>query len=386
MRSLELFRLLGGFGTSKTGQEVNHATALRVTTVLACARVIAEGISQVPFKLHQSAGLGSAPARDHSLYEVLALRPNGWMTSFELREMMAMHACLTGGALAVIVRGIGGRVAELLPVPRHAWTAKQERDYSITYSVTMQGGEVLTLGQDRVWHWRGPSWDGVVGLDVISLAREAVGLAMATEESQASLHANGLRVSGVYSVDKELTEQQFQRLRKWLADHWGGSDKSGMPLIADRNAKWTPTTMNGVDAQHLETRKYQVEEVCRALRVLPIMVGHSDKTQTFASVEQMMIAHVVHTMMPWYTRIEQSADVQLLTAKDRRDGLFTKFNAAALMRGSHADRSQYLSRALGAGGAPAWMTQDEARALEELPPMGGTAAALPVATNVGGGA
>ena len=134
--------------------------------------------------------------------------------------------------------------------------------------------------------------------------------------------------------------------------------------------------MSGVDAQHIETRKLQVEEMCRAMRVMPIMIGQADKSATYASAEQMFLAHVVHTLMPWYERIEQSADVNLLSDEDRRAGFYTKFNPNALMRGAAADRGEYYSKALGAGGTPAWMTQDEVRGLEERAPMGGTAAAL----------
>jgi HK97 family phage portal protein len=135
--------------------------------------------------------------------------------------------------------------------------------------------------------------------------------------------------------------------------------------------------MSGLDAQHLETRKFQIEEVCRFFDVMPIMVGYSDKATTYASAEQMFLAHVVHTLSPWYARIEQSADVNLLTEKERASGLYFKFVPAGLLRGAAKDRSEYFAKALGAGGGPAWMTQDEVRALEELNPFGGEASRLP---------
>ena len=112
-------------------------------------------------------------------------------------------------------------------------------------------------------------------------------------------------------------------------------------------------------------------------RVMPIMVGYSDKTSTYASAEQMFLQHVVHTLSPWYGRIEQSADAHLLTETERKSGLYFKFVAAGLLRGALKDRAEYFARALGSGGGPAWMSQDEVRALEELNPMGGEAAALP---------
>jgi HK97 family phage portal protein len=378
--SLELFRALNGFGGGdiSSGVDVSHATALRVTTVLACARVIAEGIAQVPFRLHKRLdGGGSEHAHGERLYEVLELKPNSWMTSFELRETIALHACLTGGALCYIVRGLRNEVAELIPFPRNSWTVKQNADYSLSYEVAYPDGTTETLPASSVWHIRGPSWDTVLGMDIIKQAREAIGLSIATERSQGGMHKNGLRTSGVFSVEKELTEPQHARLMAYLMNAQAGSENAGKPVVVDRNAKFTPATMTGVDAQHLETRKHQIEEVCRVLRVMPIMIGHADKTATYASAEQMFLAHVVHTLSPWYKRIEQSADTQLLTPAQRKAGLFTRFNASALMRGSHTERSNYFSKALGAGNSPAWMTPDEVRMLDDMSPLGGNAANLP---------
>lgn len=152
-------------------------------------------------------------------------------------------------------------------------------------------------------------------------------------------------------------------------------------MILDRGAKWFPQMMTGIDAQQLETRKFQIEEVCRFFGVMPIMVGYSDKAPTYASAEQFFLSHVVHTLSPWYARVENSADLHLLTKKERASGLYFKFMAAGLLRGAAKDRADYYSKALGSGGSPAWMTQDEVRQLEELNPFGGTAAVLPIATN-----
>ena len=142
-------------------------------------------------------------------------------------------------------------------------------------------------------------------------------------------------------------------------------------------------TYNNTDLQYIETRKFQVEEICRAFGVMPIMVGYSDKTATYASAEQMFIAHVVHTMGPWYVRIENSANMNLLSKSDRASGLYVKFIVNGLMRGAAKDRAEFYSKALGAGGGPAWLTQDEVRELEEYNPMGGNAGILREPSNVG---
>lgn len=383
-RSLDLFRLLYGGMATKSGANVSHATALEVSVVLACARVISEGIAQVPFKLYRRDGSNVYPATDHPLYDILHRKPNSWMTSYELRETMGLHATLTGNAVAFVNRVRGGRVQEIIPFAPSSVVIKQNADYSITYTLTAPNGKTQDFPQEAIWHWRGPSWNAVSGLDIVKLARESIGLAMAAEQAQARLQSSGGAIPGIYSVEGTLSPEQYTQLRKWIAENFDGPENAVKTKLLDRGAKFHPISMTAVDAQLLETRKQQVEEICRAYRVMPIMVGYSDKTATYASAEQMFIQHVVHTLSPWYSRIEQATECQLLSDQDRKAGYFCKFSAAGLMRGSHKDRSEYYAKALGSGGSPAWMTQDEVRALEELNPMGGDAALLPKPTNVPG--
>jgi HK97 family phage portal protein len=212
-----------------------------------------------------------------------------------------------------------------------------------------------------------------MGLEAVVLARESIGLAMAIETQQAETHRNGARVSGMYSVKEKMGPEKFEQLSKWLARFKQGGDKAGEPLILDQEAKFQSFQMTGVEAQTLESRKHQVDEICRQFRVMPIMVGQADKTATYASAEQMFIAHVVHCLLPWYERWCMSADINLLSEADRRAGYHTKLNPNALMRGSAKDRGAYYAQALGAGGAQPWMKQDEVRALEDMDPVGGKA-------------
>jgi HK97 family phage portal protein len=151
--------------------------------------------------------------------------------------------------------------------------------------------------------------------------------------------------------------------------------------VLDRGAKWLSTVMTGLDAQHLETRQLQIEEVCRFFGVLPIMIGYTgDKATTYASAEAMFTAHKVNTLAPWCRRIEESADVNLLTEADRKAGHYFKFVLNALMHASAKDQAEYFAKALGSGGAPAWMTQDQVREMLDMDPMGGAAAKLPPLT------
>lgn len=379
--SLELFREIYGSRVSKTGQTVTLADAMRCAAAMACARVIANGIAQVPLKLFKEEGDSKKPATNHPLYRVLHRRPNPWQTSFEFRETIGLHLAFCGRAY-VYKTIVAGKVRELIPFEPGAVTTKLAADgISIIYRHQSADGTVREFDQGLIWHLKGPSWNGWEGLDAMELARDAVGLTIATETQHANTFKNGVTPSGVYTVEGTLKDEQYQALRRFLVENHSGQNQ-GLPMVIDRGAKWLQTAMKGVDAQHLETRMHQVREVCRAMGVMPIMVFADDRTQAFASVEALYQAHVAHTLAPWWERLEQSIDCNLLTERDEAAGIYAKFMGQGLLRGSMKDRAEYFSKALGSGGSPAWMTPDEVRSLEELNPMGGDAALLPKPTNV----
>jgi HK97 family phage portal protein len=189
---------------------------------------------------------------------------------------------------------------------------------------------------------------------------------MASEESHALLHANGGQPGGLYSVEGQLGADQYEKLRSWIEKQITRGNRF-KPFVLDRGAKWTPTTMNGVDSEHINTRKHQIEEICRAFRVMPIMIGQSDKAATYASAEQMFLAHVVHTLSPWYERIEQSIACNLLSQSDNQLGYYAKFIPNALMRGAAKDRSEFYYKMWSMGA----LSPNDIRALEDTNPYEG---------------
>lgn len=369
---LFLDRLVGH--ESAAGKPVTVRTALEVATVFACTAVIANGLAQVPFKLMRESADGKTrlPAKDHPLYAVLGLRPNAWQTSFEYREMLAMHLVLCRNHFSFINRvsrdsvsgKFGRHVGELIPFEPGQVVVKRADDYTLTYEVTAINGQMQTFPAEAIWHVRGPSWNSWYGLNGVRLAREAIGLALATEEQQARMQRNGVRASGVYSVEGTLKEDQYQALRKWIDDNMGGLENAGKPVVLDRGAKWLNTSMTGVDAQTLETRRFQVEEICRHCGVNPIMVYAESKNTTYASAEQMFLAHVVHTLAPHYMRIEQSADANLLSDEERKAGLYACFVDAGLLRGSITNQKDVILGYVNGG----VMTPNEGRALLDFNP------------------
>lgn len=364
---------------SKAGPTINLDNAIKVSALFACMRVLSQGCAQVPFKLFREVRGGELtkiePAREHRLYDKVAAKPNDWQTSFEFREQLVIHACL-GNAYIWVNRTIGG-VAEMILLNPGKMTVQQTVFHEPpAYKYTLDDGKVLEFKPGTIWHVRGPSWSGFAGLDVLAIAREALGLSIATEESHSKLHAKGVLTTGTYSVDGNLDPGKYKELKAWVLSELAGSDNAGAPMILDRGAKWLPTAMTGIDAQHLETRKLQIEEVCRFMGVSPHKIYSSDKTSTYASAEQFNIQHVVDSLSPWFARIEQSADINLLTDKERQDGLYFKFMAAGLLRGAMKEQGEFFAKMLGAGGTRQVLTQDEIRALLEFNPMGGDAAIL----------
>lgn len=377
-----LLQAVFGGAPSKSGASVTDETALQVGAVLACVRVIAEGCAQVPLKIYRANGKERIAVDDHPLYRLLHRKANPWMSAYEMRETVAMHAVLTGHAVCFVNRvGRDNRPVEIIPFEPGRVTVKQAEDFTLTYHVRGKSGDVKVFPAGAIWHVRGPSWNGFTGLRIVRLAREAIGLAMVTEETQALLHQRGLQPAGLYSVDKTLDKKQYGDLRAWIEKEHGGAANSGRIMLLDNGAKFTPLTRSGVDAQHLETRRWQVEEICRFFRVLPIMIGFGgDKALTFASAEQMFLAHVVHTLAPWHERIEQSVNVQLLSDRELDAGLYAKHTTAGLMRGALKDTAEYLHKLVLDG----VMTRNEARELLELNPLDGLDTPLTPANTVVG--
>lgn len=325
-------------GGSVAGVAVTEKTALQVSTVLACVKVIADGCATPKLNVFREKPDGTRElAANIPEFRLLSRRPNDWQTSFEWRRQMTMHAALTGSGLSIKVRGDNRRVRELIPVEPGRWDVRRISRYELSYRCWDQFGLIGEFTPDDVFVLNGVQWDWCSSMNAVTLARQAVGLAMATEKSQSSMHANGLRAGGTYSVDGNLNDEQHARLTRWLKER-SGPDKAGAPLVMDRGAKWQNTAITGVDAQHVETRRLQIEEVCRVYGVFPIMVGHSDKTSTFASSEAFFAAHLKHTLAPWHKAWNDRLDEFLL---DGSGPLFTEFDTRYLTAGSMVDRAQW---------------------------------------------
>ncbi len=357
--------VLGHGASTSSGVAISWDQALRVSTAICCARVISEGISQVPLRLYRDKGdNGREIVKDHAASRLLVRRPNSWQTPFQFKRTIIMSAVISGNGYAYINR-VAGEPRELIPLTPCGVTVEQKRNFDLVYKIAQDDGKEREVPARDMLHLRGPSWDAKVGLDLSAIAAEALGLAVATERTHAMLHGNGGKPSGILNIEGKLSPDGRAKLAKQWRDAFSGDSRHGVAVL-DGAAKFTALSMTGVDQQHIETRRYQVEEVCRFFRVFPQMVMAGDKTATYASAEQFFIAHAVHTLQPWAVELEQAIEHALLDpARDAE--IYAKVELKGLMRGDAAARAEFYQKAIYAG----WMTRNEVRALEEMSPVDG---------------
>ncbi len=351
---------------SKAGAAINIDSALGVTTVFAATRALAEGISQIPGKVMQEKDDGSkVVAPRHPVHRVLTRRPNEWMTPFTFRETMMYHAVLTGNAFA-FKNSIGParkrELRELIPIPPNNVNIRRDSDHSLIYDISDQDGIVGSFKRDKIFHLIGPSWNSYKGLEVIRLARDAIGLAIATEENHSLLHRNGSQVGGILTTEAKLDDAALLRIKAMWAGYAGGVGNKFKTAILDNGLDYKQMGMSGVDAQHIETREHQIKEICRSIGVFPMIIGEADKTATFASAEAFFSAHVVLHLSPWVQRWQDAVDSQLFSDDELDEGYFFKLFTAGLLRGDARARAAFYQVMILTG----IMTRNEARALEDM--------------------
>lgn len=368
-RSEALLRLFGG-APANSGATVTLQSAVQVGAVLASVRVLSQGLASVPVKLYRATPDGGREVvSDHPVARALR-RPNSWQTTFAFVELLMAQLALCGNHFTLPVRGGGGELVELLPLAPE-WITVERGDWEPRYTLRIPGGEPRTLGPGGLLHVRGLGWDGLTGWDPVRLARETLGLSLSAEETAASLFKNSARPSGALINDGELGPDEFEQLRQEINEVYVGAHNSGRPMLFSNGLKWQRMSMTPEDTQFIEQRRYLVEEVARFFGVDPVMIFMSGETQAYASVEAKFGQHVIQTLLPLAVRVEQELDRALLSERDRDGGLFVKFVLQGLMRGSHKDRAEFYSAALGSGGHRPFLTQNEVRALEEFNPVAG---------------
>lgn len=350
-----------GYGTD-AGITITPSTAMQISTVFSCVKVLAESVGMLPLNVKHKTADGLQTADDYKLHQLLKFGVNDFQTAQEWKETVTAHLALRGNHYSFINR-INGVAHELLPLNPACVTPKLHNDWSVTYDVTYANGTKKTLGSDEILHIRLFSLDGLNGLSPIAAAKNSLGLAKATEKHGAKLFANAAQPSGGFSTDKELTDKQYKRLKEQLEDHKGENVHKN--LILEGGLSWFQTTMTSDDAQFLDTRKFQRTDICGIFRVPPHMIADLEKA-TFSNIEQQGLEFVQHTLMPYLLRIEQRINKDLIP-KSERGEYFAKFNTNALLRGDMKARAEFYNKLMQTGA----ISPNEIRKLEDMNPREG---------------
>ena len=360
----KLDELLRCGGESSSGVHVTPTAAARFAPVYSCVKVLAESVGQLPLHLFEEKAGIKNKAINHRLFPLLYRSPNTFQTSQEWREMVVSHLCFRGNHYSFVNRITAG-VKELLPLNPDSVRPVQNDDYEVKYHVTFSNGTQDVLDSSQVLHIKLMSTDGVVGMSPIRQARESIGLGIATEKYGSVLFRNGARPAGILTSDGGLKKEQIELIREqWEATH-GGTENAHKVAILQGGLKWMSVGLAAEDAQFLETRKYQRSEIAGLFRVPPHMVGDLEKA-TFSNIEHQGLEFVIHTLMPYLTRIEQRIETQLLTPAEQRR-YFAKFNVRGLLRGDMKNRSDFYNKMVSMGA----LSPNEIRELEDMNPRDG---------------
>ena len=362
-------------GGSVAGKYVTERSAMQMTAVYSCVRILAEAVAGLPLHLYRyKDGGGKEKATGHPLYLLLHDEPNPEMSSFVFRETLMTHLLLWGNAYAQVIRNGKGEVIALYPLMPNKMSVDRDENGQLYYTYTRAPEEAKTAELGRVilrpadvLHIPGLGFDGLVGYSPIAMAKNAIGLAIATEEYGAKFFANGAAPSGV--LEHPGTIKDPNRVREAWQSQFGGSSNSGKIAVLEEGMKYTPISISPEQAQFLETRKFQINEIARIFRIPPHMIGDLEKS-SFSNIEQQSLEFVKYTLDPWVIRWEQSIARTLLNP-DEKKAYFVKFNLEGLLRGDYASRMNGYATARQNG----WMSANDIRELENLdripPEMGG---------------
>jgi HK97 family phage portal protein len=364
-RLLEFLR--GGF-ESASGVAVTVEAAMRNTALFRAFSLISYAIGMLPFQLIDDET--KEKASDHPLYRLLHREPNNWQTAFDFRVLMQLRALATGNAYALIIRGkhLGTgkeEIRRLIPLDPDKVTTVQNADWSLSYKYQPKVGAQHVYQAREIFHLRGISLDGINGISLVKQARDAIGIALSAELAASRIFKHGTMVGGILKHPGKLSDPAFDRLKASLSEK-EGAENAGKNLILEEGMEYAVgANSNAKDSQLIEVRKMQVEEIARVTGV-PRPLLMVDETSWGSGIEALGRFFVQYALGPWFEAWQQAAERSLLDDADK-DRYSVKFNPGALLRGSMKDQADFFAKALGAGGAPGWLSQNEVRDLSDYP-------------------
>ena len=353
-------------GNTTSGKAVTERSAMQMTAVYSCVRILAETLAALPLQLYRYTPGGKERVYDHPLYHLLHDEPNPEMTSFIFRETLMSHLLIWGNAYAQIIRDRLGRVQGLYPLRLDKMTVCRDERGKIFYLYTKTGDEnpnikpygQVALQKEKVLHIPGLGFDGLVGYSPIAMARNAVGMTMACEEYGAYFFANGASPSGVLEHPGVLKDPAKVR-DSWNAVYRGSANAHKVAVL-EEGMKYQQIGIPPEEAQFLETRKFQLNEIARLYRIPPHMIGDLEKS-SFNNIEQQSMEFVKYTLDPWVIRWEQAMQKALFLPEEKKQ-YFLKFNVNGLMRGDYESRMTGYS----IGRQNGWLSANDIRELEDM--------------------
>lgn len=358
------------FGRTTSGRPVNERTAMQTTAVYACVRILAEAVASLPLHVYEYQDDGGKKlVHDHPLYYLLHDEPNPEMTSFVFRETLMSHLLIWGNAYAQIIRDGAGRVLGLYPLLPDKMEVQRDDKGNIYYVYSRNSDENPTfkeygnikLKAEDVLHIPGLGFDGLIGYSPIAMAKNAVGMTLACEEYGASFFANGANPGGVLEHPGVLKDPSKVR-ESWNSVYRGVSNAHKIAVL-EEGMKYQQIGIPPEEAQFLETRKFQINEIARLYRIPPHMVGDLDKS-SFSNIEQQSLEFVKYTLDPWVIRWEQSLQRSLLLPGEKGK-YFIKLNVDGLLRGDYQSRMNGYA----VGRQNGWFSANDIREMENMNPI-----------------
>ena len=358
------------FGRTTSGKPVNERTAMQTTAVYACVRILAEAVASLPLHVYEYQDDGGKKlVHDHPLYYLLHDEPNPEMTSFVFRETLMSHLLIWGNAYAQIIRDGAGRVLGLYPLLPDKMEVQRDDRGNIYYVYSRNSDENpmfkeygnIKLKAEDVLHIPGLGFDGLIGYSPIAMAKNAVGMTLACEEYGASFFANGANPGGVLEHPGVLKDPS--KVRESWNSVYRGVNNAHKIAVLEEGMKYQQIGIPPEEAQFLETRKFQINEIARLYRIPPHMVGDLDKS-SFSNIEQQSLEFVKYTLDPWVIRWEQSLQRSLLLPGEKGK-YFIKLNVDGLLRGDYQSRMNGYA----VGRQNGWLSANDIREMENMNPI-----------------
>ena len=358
------------FGRTTSGKPVNERTAMQTTAVYACVRILAEAVASLPLHVYEYQDDGGKKlVHDHPLYYLLHDEPNPEMTSFVFRETLMSHLLIWGNAYAQVIRDGAGRVLGLYPLLPDKMEVQRDDRGNIYYVYSRNSDENpmfkeygnIKLKAEDVLHIPGLGFDGLIGYSPIAMAKNAVGMTLACEEYGASFFANGANPGGVLEHPGVLKDPS--KVRESWNSVYRGVNNAHKIAVLEEGMKYQQIGIPPEEAQFLETRKFQINEIARLYRIPPHMVGDLDKS-SFSNIEQQSLEFVKYTLDPWVIRWEQSLQRSLFLPGEKGK-YFIKLNVDGLLRGDYQSRMNGYA----VGRQNGWFSANDIREMENMNPI-----------------